>query len=318
MAKLKTIFILFIASFCLSGTALATHVTVGSVSGQSGPITTVTARTMKKGMVHLELQSELIKFERFSDRELIRFAEDDKEIHDMDYLLSYAAGVAYGLTDDTTLHVRIPYVIRRDIRESEPPDEIHKHGDSEGIGDVSLHMHQRFLKNADMDMTLLAGVKMPTGQTDVKDDHGERFEAEFQPGSGSWDPFLGLAATRRFGKISLDGNILYTLVTEGSQDTDLGDKFNYNVAVSYAAYSGTASIDVTLEGNGIWVDKQEASGVKDDNSGGNTIYLSPGARVSIGKTFGAYISYGIPVLQDLNGDQNKLDYRAVVGINAGF
>jgi hypothetical protein len=318
MAIKKTIIVLFLTFFCLSGTALATHVTVSSVTGQSGPITTVTASTMKKGMIHLELQSEIVNFERFSNSELADFAEHDKEIHDMDYLLSYAAGIAYGLTDDTTLHLRIPYIIRKDIRESEPPDEVHKHGDSEGIGDISLHLHQRFVKKADLGITLLAGIKMPTGETDVKDDHGERFEAEFQPGSGSWDPFLGLAATKRFGKLSLDGNVLYTLVTEGIQKTDLGDKFNYNVALSYAAYSGTTSVDVTLEGNGIWIAKEEVDGEKDDNSGGNLVYLSPGVRASFHKAFTAYLSYGIPVIQDLNGDQNKIDYRGLVGISAAF
>jgi hypothetical protein len=314
----ETIMSLFLWCFLLTGTSLATHVSVSSVSGQSGPITTVTASTLKKRTVSLEIQSEIINFDTFSDRELVSFAEQDKKIHNINSLLNYSAGIAYGITDDMTLNLSIPYVVRRDIRESEPPDEIHEHGDAEGIGDISLRAHRRFVRKTDMDMTLLAGMKVPTGETTKADDHGERFETEFQPGSGSWDPFLGIAVTKRFGKLSLDGNVLYTLVTEGSQDTDLGDKFNYNIAFAYGPYSGTTSVDFIIEGNGIWVAKQDVNGNKDDNSGGNVVYISPGVRISFGNTISAYVSYGYPVLQDMNGDQNEIDYRMVLGINAGF
>jgi hypothetical protein len=79
----------------------------------------------------------------------------------------------------------------------------------------------------------LVGVKTPTGTTDERDNEGELFETEFQPGSGSWDPLIGLAVTRGFGRWSLDSNVLYSLATEGVQQTDLGDRFHYNGAISY-------------------------------------------------------------------------------------
>jgi hypothetical protein len=69
--------------------------------------------------------------------------------------------------------------------------------------------------------------------TDRRNNQGELFDAEFQPGSGSWDVLFGLAYTKRFGAWPFDANVLYMLVTEGVQNTDLGDRFLYNAAISY-------------------------------------------------------------------------------------
>ncbi len=43
----------------------------------------------------------------------------------------------------------------------------------------------------------------------------------------------GIAFTQHFDGIALHGNLLYTLATEGSQHTDLGDSFTCNAALSW-------------------------------------------------------------------------------------
>ena len=55
---------------------------------------------------------------------------------------------------------------------------------------------------------------------------GERLETEHQPGTGSWDPLVGFAASKRWGPVSLDGNALYQFSTKGAQDTELGDRLS--------------------------------------------------------------------------------------------
>ena len=89
---------------------------------------------------------------------------------------------------------------------------------------------------------LLTGIKTPTGETGERDEQDELFEAEFQPGSGSWDPMLGLALSQAQGRWSVDGNVLYTMATEGTQHTDLGDRFHYNGAVTFRLKGGDAEI----------------------------------------------------------------------------
>ena len=62
---------------------------------------------------------------------------------------------------------------------------------------------------------------------------GALFETEFQPGTGSWDWLLGAAFTQQFGSWSFDTNVLYVGVSTGAQQTNMGDRFFYNAAVSY-------------------------------------------------------------------------------------
>jgi hypothetical protein len=202
---------------------------------------------------------------------------------------------------------------------------------------------------------LLAGVKVPTGRSHVDDRTGERFEAEFQPGTGSWDGLAGLAFTQRSGAVSFDSNVLYQLATKGVQDTDLGDRFLYNVAVSYRISGGPLApsgrmhvgalpepmyhagprgrgqdrqheespaprgpaLDLVLELNGEWHDKQKIAGVKDENSGGNVVYLSPGLRLSVDK-WSSFVSVGIPVVNDLNGVQAEPAWRLLTGVAVSF
>jgi hypothetical protein len=77
------------------------------------------------------------------------------------------------------------------------------------------------------------------------------------------------------------------------------------------------TLDLVLELNGEWHDKQIVAGVTDPNSGGNVLYLSPGIRVSMGN-FSGFASVGIPIVNEMNGLQSKPDYRVIAGIAAGF
>ncbi len=108
-------------------------------------------------------------------------------------------------------------------------------GDSSGFGDITLFGEYRLAKETASTpaWALLAGLKLPTGETGNHDDQGELFETEHQPGSGSIDPLLGVAVTKNFGRASLSGNVLYTKCTEGTQATTMGDIFAYNLAWGY-------------------------------------------------------------------------------------
>ena len=77
------------------------------------------------------------------------------------------------------------------------------------------------------------------------------------------------------------------------------------------------SMDLVLELNGEWHNKQVVAGLVDPNSGGNTVYLSPGLRVGYGSLAG-FASIGIPVVNQMNGLQSKPAYRVITGVAASF
>jgi hypothetical protein len=160
-------------------------------------------------------------------------------------------------------------------------------------------------------------MKIPSGETNETDIEGVRFETEFQPGTGSWDPIAGLAARKELGKVSVTAGFLYSFATEGAQDTDLGDFLDYGAALSYRALNGKMRWDLIMEANGKWQQRQEIGGVEDPNSGGNIIYLSPGTRLCW-KRLSLYLSLGFPILQDLNGVQTDVGFRILKGIGFEF
>lgn len=320
MLRLKSLAIVFLFVAVLAPRAWATHGSVAAGFSHSGPITTISAPTLPKGVFSLEVIFEYQKFDNFTAEELLGFADSGLEdIHNVDYLLSTSLGIAYGITDELSFHLRIPNISRSDIAEAEE-GAIEALGDSQGIGDLTVLAHYQFLREQDrgFEAALQLGIKAPTGDTGETDAEGNVFDAEFQPGSGSWDPIIGVAVTKGVGKVYLDASFLYILATEGTQDTDLGDALAYNAAVSYRAYEGDASLDLILEANGIWRDREEIGGVEDPNSGGTLIFVSPGLRLSAGHHTTAYFSIGFPVVEDLNGEQNEVDYRAVFGVGLGF
>ena len=152
-----------------------------------------------------------------------------------------------------------------------------------------------------------------------------------RPGSGSWDPLLGTAASKRLGAISFDANLLYTFAARGAQRTNLGDRLHYNLATSYrvgneknhhdsneTAEHRHIAWDLILEVNGEWQEKQKISNVVDENSGGSLVYLSPGVRLCGDNGWAATLSVGIPVIEEVNGVQHETDVRTVFGLSKGF
>lgn len=316
--------------------ARADHPSIGISSELAGPIQTISAITLPKGRWSVGLRTEYIKLDSFSGKTLKQLAIQGEEIHSTDYLLSPSFGISHGLSDNLMFGLSIPYVLRNNVREGHLEDgtpEVHVHEDSKGIGDMTLFSkyHFDFLENRYHETSLLLGLKLPTGNTDAKDQNGERFETEHQPGSGSWDPFIGVAITKQYKLLSFSTNFLYTFATEGAQKTNLGDLFNYNLAISHRIggdiehshstdthHDHTSHInlawDLILEVNGEKRQKLSIAGIEDKNSGGNLLYISPGLRLTAGNRWSASLLSGFPVYQDLNGKQHDTDLRIIFGI----
>jgi hypothetical protein len=321
LRKQMAIIVLFFLLLTASD-VLAHHPSGGAGAGMAGPIRTISASTLQQDKWSLGVQTELIKLDTFTDKELHGFAARGHEVHTFDSVFHASLGVSYGITDDIMVSMKIPYVVINDIREahSDEPEEVHRHGEVKGIGDFTALGQYRFIKMTDakFESAVLFGLKMPTGDTRKKDVHWELLETEHQPGSGSWDPMAGISVTKRFNSFSIDTNLLYTIATKGAQETDLGDLFNYNFSFSYRTLMDKISLDLILEINGECKQRQKIEGAEDKNSGGNEMFLSPGFRISFNKNLMTYLSVGIPVIRNLNGLQTDTKYKTLFGIGIGF
>jgi hypothetical protein len=324
--------------------ARAHHPGVGFGAGTAGPVITIPGQTMPRDQWAVGLRWDYQRFDAFSDAQLAQYAAQGEDVHSMDDQSFLYLSAGYGVTGDLTLAAQIPYVWRRGIREGTVDDAgaagVGVLGDSEGIGDLSLVAQYRFLRQerSGVDVAALVGLRIPTGNTQVKDNDGVRFETEFQPGSGAWDPVVGVALSRRWDSLSLDASVLYQIATKGSQETNLGDSLNFGAAVSRRwipahgqSHDGDAPHDAAPEGHhthvawdfileatGEWKQRQTVQGVQDPNSGGTLLMLSPGARVNVHERWSVVLSGGIPVIQNLNGRQDETRYRVILGISAGL
>jgi len=356
--------------------AEAHHPGGGGNTGSGGPINTISADTLSEGLIAASVRYEFIRMGQLNDADLLAAAAKGTHAHSLRSIDAVSLSVAYGITNDFTVGVRAAGVRRSDIREPGEdmlsgghmgimnandmsglmsPDGINRRGNSAGFGDVTMLGQYRFHNNAQTGTSaaVLFGFKAPTGSTNQRDAFGNLFEAELQPGSGCWDGLFVAAFTKRTGRWSFDVSGLYYLITNGSQNTNLGDRFLFGAAVSYRLVGASGSskevelheycmqprnqlqehclyhanhdhsdmmktpytLDLVLELNGEWHDKQRIAGIPDPNSGGTTVYLSPGVRVGFDR-FSGFVSVGVPIINEHNGVQSKPDFRVLEGIGA--
>jgi hypothetical protein len=325
----------------------AHHTGVGGGSGDGG-ILTIGAATLAEGQIAASITYEFIRMNQLGDATLIA----NPDVHGLRSIATPAMSVAYGVTDDFTVAVRLPWVQRSGIRVFDGIDLVDRGGTS-GVGDVTVLGQYRFFNDpvGGTQIAALFGVKAPTGRSNLVDPFGEVFEAEFQPGFGSWDVLVGAAFSQRINpSMSFHANVLGVVTGTGVLDTNLGNRLIYNAAVTYRLFGAPAgesdshnayahaghrhgrkvkkaepapaarnnfALDAILELNGETHAKSVTAGVADPNSGGTTVYVSPGLRLSMNNWSG-FATVGVPVINRYNGVQAEPSWRVMTGVSVAF
>ena len=219
-------------------------------------------------------------------------------------------------------------------------------GSVSGIGDASIPAKYKLIDGKGASLSLIGGVKLPTGSTHKQSNDGERLETEHQPGSGSWDGIFGAAFGTKLGDFNLTASGMYHVSGKGAQSTQLGDRAHAGIAISrhfgpaehhhdegagnddhhsdgedhhhMEAPHGHASWDVFVEFTGEWEGRQKIDGVVDEHSGGKSLWVSPGARYNTANGFSIGGSVGVPVWQDIGESHPDNDYRLIVSIGRSF
>jgi hypothetical protein len=121
------------------------------------------------------------------------------------------AGFEYGLQPDLDLHLRLPYVSQT-TEQRFAGQTIRQQ--IEGLGEMELGGKWRFrqwITTARKDeLALIADLKLPTGDTDLRDANGSIIPPHLQPNSGNPGARIGIAADRHS---SLTGYWLSSLVS---------------------------------------------------------------------------------------------------------
>lgn len=230
--------------------------------------------------------------------------------------------LGYGLTRDLALFGVLPY-FDKDLDLKMGGQSINR--GKQGFGDLTVFGRYTVYENNAPGRTFriapFLGVEAPTGKDDARDALG-RLPPPVQPGSGSWDVLGGAVLTYQTLNFQIDSQLSYK-ANRKANGFEFGDVFKADASLQYRLWprklgSGVpAFLYGVLEANLVHADKNRGSGTTDPNSGGTTLFLSPGLQY-VTKKWIVEAGVQVPVAQNLHGTALKNDYVLTVGFRINF
>ena len=318
--------LLIMCVLLLPVSALAHHGGVSLPFGPGSPVETFSPLTLPEGGFVFGFRTEQVKWKQFE------FAEPDNKTS-----FSFTSAVmSYGFSPSFMGTLIVPYYAKR--QES---------GTNEGLADVKLMLTYGFhfdpgtgfARNTAEDTAVTLEGKnrtylsasfmtsIPSGQFHKQIngvvDHG------MQPGFGAPAYTFGFAAAHRFGPITLNGDFGADIFT-ARENFQYGSELRANLAGVYELYGNPnnflAKLDGVFELNFLHIERDEENGIGLAATGGNILYLSPGARFSFPSLSNANVGMLVkfPVLKSLNeqdqqqGSEGLEKYRAIMTLTFYF
>ena len=267
-----------------------------------------------------------LDWERFDKDEGDPSEESESQVENR-----FTALASYGFGERLALFARLPYSVR-DLQASlagGAPETTETHG----LSDPELYGQFRLWASPASSgvgrrtsLSLVAGVKTPWGQNDVRQD-GERVDEHAQPGTGSTDVFGSLALLHLIdARSALFVSSGYRHTGENDLEYRYGSSFTANVAYERKL---SKAFDSVLELNFRHARKDRAlphdhhdgeeadhnQPMDDENTGGSLLYVTPRLLFDLGRGLVLRASAQIPVARDLNGFQEE---RVVVNVGLSY
>jgi hypothetical protein len=304
-----------VAILCFTATAALADHGKGAVGGK-----TVSPLTLHEGDFSLEMGIRFQEARPLSDAFILAQVTAGHDTHSADWLLEFSLGAAFGVSDRLTIAVSLPFNQINNFRGSEDgvtmvtADHISGFGDMTVLGKISL-------LSSPVDVALIAGVKIPTGVTSRVDDIGDPLPSDHQPGTGTWDPMLGVAAGISLDeRIRVNASFMVRITTQGSNAFEPGDTMTLAAKLEYQVFNlGSfprvyATLEIALER----IAMDSDAGTLNGDSGGWVASVGPGVRIRFGDHLSAGVTVSFPVYQGLNGVQHHEIFEVAGGVTVDF
>lgn len=256
---------------------------------------------------------------------------------------TYKLSLDYGLTPRLSIGALFPFLDRLHRHLAHEEEEVV--GSPDGTEIVDTPERWRYQEFGDMQVTarylllqpetplrpafsLLVGMKLPTGRTGIDNDEGEKAELTLQPGNGSWDGIIGLSYVQNFTAWTLqrEASLMPVFATVNGRFPIGKGKFGYrpggemflNVGVAYPLLR---KLDFLAQVNFHYRDRDDvghAPGVEHEDSGRETIFLSPGLRYHFTDKLAFYSFMQFAVYRRVNGIQLTSDWNFTSGLSYRF
>lgn len=164
---------------------------------------------------------------------------------------------------------------------------------------------------------LLFGLKLPTGSFKVRNSDGERAERTLQPGSGTTDALFGAFLRRALPLKDLSWFVqgLVQIPFTTREDYRPGRRINVDAGMRYEA---TEKLGLLLQMNALIKGRDGGAQAEAEDSGGRSLFLSPGVAYALTKDLQVYSFLQLPLYQFVNGVQLVADRALVVGLSTRF
>ena len=231
----------------------------------------------------------------------------------------YKAG--YSISDYLAVDALFSYVFQsRRIQFQETTSIAETHGVGDAL--VMLKLILSGIFNLPIDLQIGAGPKIPLGKSDLTDERGITYNADMQPGSGSWD-ILTWAYGSWQAKFRPTGLVTARIVARlNGVNNEYLSSGSYQFGNSTQAYLGYVdqlllgklllSPSLQVEYRHVWEDR--IAGVELLNTGGQWLYLVPGLSWHIRPKLTLNLSPEIPIYSRVNGIQLSPTFRFQAGI----
>jgi hypothetical protein len=307
--------LLFLAA---SAAAFADH-GKGAIGGK-----TISPRTLHEGDASLEMGIHYQEAEPIPTDKFVQDALEGHDVHNVDWLLEYSIALSYGVTDHLTISAGVPFSILHDFQ-SGGVDAGGNFTEVEannivGLGDASFTAKYSFLIE-DVEAAVIVGIKAPTGTTNEKTNAGDLVEPDHQPGSGSWDPLLGLAVGHQVTeRLYLGASATWRLTTEGQHQFRPGEilQVSTRAEVQLAGMGAFPRWYGSLELVGAYFGRDKQGSDVNRDTGGFVLEIGPGLKTRVDQhvSFGGSVYF--PIEQHLFGAQHKEAYEVLVGMVYDF
>lgn len=230
--------------------------------------------------------------------------------------------LGYGITPRLAIFAAVPY-LDKTLNLNLNGQRLSR--TSHGIGDLKLFARYTFLQHDARSKTFriagFAGFKAPTGDDSQRDALGS-LPIPLQSGTGAWDGFGGVVLTYQVLDYQIDAQASFRQ-NGNANGFAMGDEARADVSFQYRMQPREMRSDTrhflygVLEANLVNQERNRILGTKDPDSGGTTLYLTPGIQFVTAK----YIleaALQLPVLQKLHGNALETDYIFSAGFRINF
>ncbi len=244
--------------------------------------------------------------------------EEHNEVSTLNQIANFSAG--YTFNDFLTFNMILPFIHREHLHIHSDDGEPERWNFS-AIGDLTM-LSNFSLYNDDDSRSFLnfnAGIKLPTGVTDIKNDEGEEAEVTLQPGSGSVDYLIGATYFRnlasvpvlsgtKYSELPLVLNVSYKINSKGTDDYKFGNALSIHLST---AYRFIERLSLLLQVNARFQNKADVgtTGEPKENTGNQLLFLSPGLKIHILDNLSLSSFIQIPLFQHYNGIQQAATFN---------